>query len=148
VRLLLPALVVLLAACGGRSIEQGRYAFTRTEVSRDSCGLLEAPEALWDGVFIHSNDAAWIDYDLFDTRLSGTFLEASEAFRVAGSAANVEGTVRGDRCHFDLVNVQISGTPESGTAFVGEMTVDFLAYRRPDCNCEVSTRYRAVKVQE
>jgi hypothetical protein len=145
-RWILVGLLAGCAGCGVRDLEQGRYAFIATADTVDDCEVLSSPEALWDGQLSHASDTVRLQYDLLPSRLTGLFKEASSAFMVSGSGAEVEQTLRGQSCLLDLVTVVLEGEPLSRTAFEGQLRVDFLAENRPECTCRLVTRYRADRV--
>lgn len=125
--------------------QEGQYAFAATEIIRDTCGLLPAADALWDGSLQISGELVSMDYELFEIQLRGAFKEVSESFYMDGSAANVLATVRGEQCQLDLATVHLEAETESSTAFTGTLRVEYQARAQERCACEVWATYRAEK---
>lgn len=143
-------LLALLAACGrSHLLVEGGYRMAATEVLRDDCGLLAAPEDLPDGELMVTGDLVRVRYALLQGLvLQGRYVEGVERFTVDGTALSTVLPVRGRSCLVDRVAVTLDADADEevsplGTAFDGLVRVRVEAEREPACACELAARMRA-----
>jgi hypothetical protein len=143
-------LLVLGAGSGagclmGHTQREGSYDFIANETVIDDCGLLPDPKAMWDGELLISGDVIRMVYDAFDTRMVGTYLEATERFSADGSASNVTAPVRGKECLLDFVTLHLDASTQSPTRFSGSFQMTYEQDNDPSCVCTLLVRYTAVR---
>ncbi|MBX5482149.1 MAG: hypothetical protein IRZ16_09980 [Myxococcaceae bacterium] len=141
---LLWAALVLFGGCRTHPLSDGRYAFTADQIVVDDCGILPDAASLWDGVLIQDGNFVRIQYDLYDSELTGRYREVDESFYVDGSASKVSGTPRGVACTFDLVNIHIDGAlgPDDDV-FTGVVRVHTRTLGDDRCECDLQTTFTA-----
>ena len=152
------ALLLLLCLTGGAACtnaypqQPGEYVLSATEEIVDDCGLLGAPESLWDAELLITGETVRMDFGLFEEaegeggiELVGFFLGVDDRFTVDGSVVNVSTEVRGQQCLLDIATVHLDGRTDCPTQFSGTMRVRFESRRSAGCNCELWVRYLAAQ---
>jgi hypothetical protein len=138
--------LLVMVGCGRNHVQtEGLYLFTATQEISDDCGLLGAPDALWDGELLLSGDVMRMRYQLLDIVLAGAFLEVTEKFVLDGSTSGVAATLNGRSCTVDNVKVHIEAKTVSATEFEGPMQVIYETRNLDACQCELSVTYRATR---
>ena len=150
--LVLPLTALLASACTSAYTQQeGTYAFSATEEIVDDCGLLSAPDDLWDAQLLIAGETLRMDYGLFGQdghggiELVGYFLGVDDRFTVDGSVVNVSTVARGQQCLLDIATVHLEGRTDCPGEFSGTMRVRYESRRTAGCNCELWVRYRATQ---
>ena len=137
----------VLVGCGTPDAQTaGTYAFTATDIVRDSCGLLPDGESLWDGHVFVAGKRVWVEYSLFEMRLLGDYQEVSDTFIADGTSADERTEIKGRACLLDYVSLHLEGTTESETAFGGSMRVQYRSEGSQECRCDLEVRYHAERV--
>jgi len=137
------SLLVLLPGClRDHPQEDGVYALRATDVERDGCGLVGPDGDLGEiELARHGNDMhGWLS--IHGIALQGRYLQAVEAFRIAGDAASVSTELEGRACTVPLVQATLEAETtltgeRANAAFTGTL---HLAYRSPldaACACEL-----------
>lgn len=147
-RLLLPLLLLTVGSslsCNSFVQNPGHYELRATEVFRDDCGLLAAPESLWDGSLLITGQVVRMDFELLEMQLVGRFLASGENFAVDGSVANATAIANGQECLLDQVSVHLEGDTVCATQFSGVLRVRYEARRPDSCVCELRARFDAVQ---
>lgn len=150
--LLLSSLALTLSVGCTRAYLQneGPYAFKATEVLRDTCSMLSAPEALWGGELRISGEVVRMDYGLLELQLVGSFLDGGagddDAFMMDGSVTDASLTANGQQCFVDQVTMHLEGTTRCSTRFDGVLRVRYESRGQPPgCACDLWVRYQAVQ---
>lgn len=160
VRPVLAIPLVLLAACG-RELEDGRYAFTPTEVIQDSCGEEPRPvPTLPDGDLDVDGETVRLEFLpdggesvpglerlQRDDAMLGRFLPDRDVERfIADATFDVVREIQGLSC-LTFAQVHLEAVIESDTSFAGTLRVDYARRQeaQPEClpACVVEVAFRA-----
>jgi len=158
VRRVLPALLALLPACGGRSHAQqeGCYVLTPVRPSgviRDECQLLANVAANLSADFSVRGNVVAVKFRfatpaegaLLDVSMAGQFSFDEEAFSADGTASNILLPIAGQTCQLQLVDVHLDATtnPQDDARFSGIIRISTSTPRPETCICQAWFEYQA-----
>ncbi len=122
----------------------GSYSVTVLRTLRDDCGLAAAPEIAGPLELDPAEDIVRLRYALFQARLTGFYLEQSEAFSADGTVQNVTAPLAGQTCRIDMVRLHLEARTLSRDAFGGELSAT-LESEQAGCDCVLWAQYEARK---
>lgn len=158
VRRVLPLLLALLPACGGRTHAQqeGCYAIVPVRPSgviRDECQLLANAASNLSGEFVVRGNVVSLKFRfatpgegiLLDVSMAGQFSFSEETFSADGTAANILLPIAGETCQLQLVDVHLDGTtdPADDAHFSGLIRISTSTPRPEACICQAWFEYQA-----
>ena len=156
VRRLLPPLLALLLACGGRSHPQteGCYVLTPVRPSgviRDECQLLANAASNLSADFLVRGNVVSLKFrfatpgegTLLDVSMAGQFDFSEQTFSADGTATNILLPIEGQVCQLQLVDVHIDATTRTSTSFTGVIRISTTTPRPETCICQAWFEYEA-----
>jgi hypothetical protein len=158
VRRVLPALLALLSACGGRAHQQqeGCYSLVPVRPSgviRDECQLLANVAANLSSEFVVRGNVVSLKFrfatpgegTLLDVSMAGQFNFSEESFSADGTATNILLPISGQTCQLQLVDVHIDATtdPDDDQRFSGIIRISTSTPRPETCICQAWFEYQA-----